>query len=73
MKLLERFSKSVKRFLDKKRGNQKNLEPHFDEVGMGKALESKFVQTGLILFAGAIIGAFAMANFKGTNNKTSEN
>lgn len=38
-----------------------------------KLLESKFVQAGLILFAGAIIGAFAMANFKGFEKKQSEN
>jgi hypothetical protein len=34
----ERFPKSVKRFLDKKRGKQRNLEHHSDWVEMGYAL-----------------------------------
>ncbi|MBN8648237.1 MAG: ribonuclease T2 [Caulobacterales bacterium] len=38
-----------------------------------KLLGSKFVQTGLILFAGAIIGAFAMAKYNSTNFKTEKN
>jgi len=37
--MLERFPKSVKRFLDKKRDKQRNLERHFDSIEMGYALE----------------------------------
>ncbi|MEK7660633.1 MAG: rRNA maturation RNase YbeY [Pseudomonadota bacterium] len=35
---LKRFPKSVKRFSDKKRGKQRNLEPHSDSIRMGYAL-----------------------------------
>jgi len=40
--MLERFPKSVKRFLDKKRDNQRNLEHHFDSIEMGYALAQYF-------------------------------
>lgn len=38
---LERFPKSVKRFLDKKCDQEGNLAPHFDSIEMGNALEKE--------------------------------
>jgi|APTNR8051073442_1049403.scaffolds.fasta_scaffold08181_3 hypothetical protein len=35
----ERFGKSVKRFLDEKRDKQRNLEPNFDSIEIGFAIE----------------------------------
>lgn len=55
---LERFQKSVKRFWDKKRNKQMNLEAHFDSIEMGNALASNSKLTNFNTIATAYLGNF---------------